>query len=268
MVQLDLSTIQKTQYEILLAVVDFCNRNQITYSLIGGTLLGSIRHNGYIPWDDDIDIVIPRDDYEKLKSLIRQGMFKHDFLRFVLPGDDGCVHPFIKVQDTRTILFDEKLEPEFKLCLNIDLFPLDHMPDNNLMHRICFTYNRILRTALATRISRGGIKKNALFVLVAKTVYCLYGGYRHLCSHIDNCARRMDRLFKNSKHVGNGSLPENMKDYYLADDIFPLDKHIFENQEFNIPHNYDAVLTGFYGDYMTPLAEGERARHDFTVYWR
>ena len=117
---------KKIELDILLAVADFCDKHNLTYFLAYGTLIGAIRHKGFIPWDDDIDIQMPRADYDKLIAT-----FEHENLKLVAPGTPMSKHSCVKIIDTRTV----KKEPHLKykagyLGIDIDVFPIDGAPSD------------------------------------------------------------------------------------------------------------------------------------------
>lgn len=265
---MDLKEVQAILYNLLCITADFCEEKNLEYHLCGGTLLGAIRHNGFIPWDDDIDIFLKREDYEKLKRYSKDGTFSHPYAKIMVPGDEGYPYPFIKVYDTRTYIIDEGKNPKFDICMNIDIFPLDHFADNNLKHKKDYLVNRVLRAALAVELVDSGLNLSAPVKAVARGINKMLGGYRGVCRVMDRTAGRMHKRNVRSHYAGDGPWPESMKDYFHMDHLYPLKKHIFVDREFWIPGNYDAVLSWFYGDYMTPPPPEKRARHSFKAYWR
>lgn len=266
--QLSLEDIQSAQYALLCDAVDFFDSNHIGYFLCGGTLLGAIRHNGFIPWDDDVDIFVPRDDYEQLKKLIAAGAYKHDFYQFRLPGQKGYGQPFIKMYDTRIRLEDKTVSDEYAMDLNIDVFPFDHMPDNEYLHKSHFLWNRVQRGVLVTKLLKTGLARSKPEQMIANFLGMLWGKCENISKKIDQAAVKMNDKYRNSHYCGNGPWPENMKDYYRVEWIYPYKKHVFVDREMNVPNNSHAFLTNFYGDYMTPPPEDKRARHFFTAFWK
>ena len=117
---------KKLELDILLAVADFCNKNNLTYFLAYGTLIGAIRHKGFIPWDDDIDIQMPREDYNKFIET-----FSHERYKTIAPGTPLSKHSFVKVIDTETVKIEahKKYKKGF-LGVDIDIFPLDGTPSD------------------------------------------------------------------------------------------------------------------------------------------
>lgn len=117
---LDAAQLKKVLFGILRDVHSFCERNGIRYCLYGGTLLGAIRHKGFIPWDDDIDIAMPRPDYERFCETYSSDRYSvHTF-----KTDPDYLMPFAKVCDDRTVLVENRY-PHISLGVNLDVFPLD-----------------------------------------------------------------------------------------------------------------------------------------------
>lgn len=261
--------IQMAEYEILCKVVDILEKNDLSYVLAGGTLLGSIRHGGFIPWDDDIDLLMPRDDYEKLKRIVEADGIQLENIKICLPGMDRYPFPFIKAIDLRTKVVDEYvIENRYPLSVWVDIFPMDHYPDKKMSHRMYYTIVRLLRIVLEVRTKdKDHMRGGSLIRAGLMCVHYILGGYQSIIKMIDRFAQSGNRKNSSSKHYGNGTWPENMKDYFSEESIFPLTKHIFETREFSIPLNYDLYLTQFYGDYMTPPPEESRKRHINEAYW-
>ena len=123
--------LRNIQLEILLEVDKFCCENGIRYSLCGGTLLGAVRHSGYIPWDDDIDIMMPRPDYERFIAIYKSEInCLVDFSR-----ERGFRETFVKIYRNGTLMVDELLGRE-AFGINIDLFPIDGVPEHDRMEYV------------------------------------------------------------------------------------------------------------------------------------
>ena len=119
--------LKEIQLEILKTIHDFCLQNDIRYSLAAGTLLGAIRHKGYIPWDDDIDIMMPRPDYERFCRIFPNYSKHYKIQNY--HTDDTYWYNFGKVIDTRTML----TEPGARTGVYVDVFIIDGLPDNEIV---------------------------------------------------------------------------------------------------------------------------------------
>ena len=129
MKQLTISEIQQIEYELLIQFDEYCHKNRITYFLSNGTLLGAIKYKGFIPWDEDIDVLVPREDYNRLINSFKD----NEQLRlFSYERNKNYRFPFAKLCDIHTIKEEYSYENSVNLGLNIDIFPLDYWK-NDLM---------------------------------------------------------------------------------------------------------------------------------------
>ena len=268
MKQIELSELRLLQLEMLQFVHDFCVENKISYSLSGGTLLGAVRHKGYIPWDDDIDIMMTRPDYERFYRLFNAQ--NHENYKFIFSNNEKqYFQPFGKVINQKTLLcehYDRKID---SLGVYIDVFPVDGLPENltqrqQYWKKIAKLKN--INTLLYEKSNKKekGLKKIIRFILF----YLLRILPANLFAKIINrCA--IKNPFESSEYVacsvfGYGQKEEVPKSIY--DKYVLLD---FENKKFFAMQGYDTYLKSLYGDYMQlPPAEKQIAKHDFEVYWR
>ena len=270
MVQIkEIREIQEIDYNILVQAVNFFNEHEIEYCLCAGTVLGAVRHNGFIPWDDDIDIYLPREDYDRFKEIVgKEGAnCINNYLSVKIPGDESYPFPYIKIFDNRIIVKDGMMRDKFAMSVGIDVFPMDHYPDSEKEHRRYFRNQRLLRLILGSQNIKLLSPKFYLARILGFLPYHLMGGYRKITVLMDTYAKKSNQKNKDSRHYGCGTWPESEREYFETDMIFPFEMHVFENAQYYIPGGYDAYLKNLYGDYMTPPPEDKRARHDFEAYW-
>lgn len=270
MKEIELKDFQKISLEMLKSIHTYCVENNINYSLGYGTLIGAIRHNGFIPWDDDIDIVMPRPDYERF---IRNFNGSYEYFRVLAPELDWNYYALhANVYDNRTLLVEPRSSHRgFEIGVKIDIFPLDGTPnDNNKYLSMCrkfYFYNRVLlakRRPLAYSIKESFCKTAE--VCVVKLLSSLFS-YSYLQKKIHEIATTHN--YDNSELVDNlvysayfgKRHPKVCYDNYIT---VP-----FENYKFMVASGYDLILRTIYGDYMKLPPEQQRVtHHTFKAYWR
>ena len=263
--QLSLREIQLAELDILSAFDEFCRQNQIKYSMAGGTLLGAVRHKGFIPWDDDIDVGMPRPDYEKFVELVSQQNYKLNEYYAVVPDRGrGANLPYLKIVDKRI-----SVPPDVGAKVDnlwIDVLPFDGCSSNRKKaqkllkkakhYRHIIVYNQFSMSRFK------GIKK---LVYIACALYAkIYG---------------LQRAIKNMyKLVNKNSLDKSEKMACIVWGLYGAGEIIsgnsfeqtveleFENKHFSAVHNWDEYLSGIYGDYMTPPPENKRNSHNLIAY--
>lgn len=261
---------QKTiMLDILDEVDKFCSQNNINYYLTYGTLLGAVRHKGFIPWDDDIDIVMSRGDYEKFCRSFNNG--RTDSLRLMsIDNTDGYYLLSAKVCDTRTLLI-EKVQNPVELGVYIDIFVNDYLSDDlkaakDLVHSNQRLFNLTKASIISDREGRAMYKQILLRFLRAVTKKI---DVQKVLKRIEKQSRKYEEM-TSSKYCGSiTSL------YYGEKEIMETkwwgkgEKLSFEGREFNVPSDYHSVLKTFYGDYMKlPPVEQRVTHHAYDVYWR
>jgi len=258
-----LDELKKIQLNILQDFSAFCEENGLTYFLAYGTLIGAIRHNGYIPWDDDIDLVMPRKDYEivlfeynKRDSVYKIGsIYNHDDYQF----------SHIKVGDTRTLLIDGGL----KSVVNIDVFPLDGLSNSRINRYKQLELCKILRLAVAYKRLHKNENHHWLkkFLIVVIKVVLTPFSIHFLIKKLDRIAKKYP-LETSSEAInivwGVYGKKEILKKTFFKSGMLRK----FENSQFKVPLAYDKILTNLYGKYMVmPPLHKRKTHHQFKAYW-
>ena len=275
MVEIGIIEQKKLELDILTYVAEFCDKNAITYFLCGGTMLGAVRHNGIIPWDDDIDIMLMRDDYERLIAEFP----KHDYFRIIDNRiDKDYPFAYATVNDIRTYKEESKLRSRFtkKLCVNIDVFPIDILPDDE-NRRITY-YKQIAWQGqiLKSCVDRFG-KGKGLWGTIRKNMAILYSRILEL-----SCFRKPEDVVENFRLLAQSHSSEKslyrgitaIAHYGIKETnqitAYGIEKHLFEGKMFNIISGYDIYLRQLYGDdYISlPPVEKQITHHVSNCYWR
>ncbi|SMC40324.1 lipopolysaccharide cholinephosphotransferase [Oscillospiraceae bacterium] len=259
--------IKQVELDIMLAFERLCKANGLYYVLCGGTLLGAVRHKGFIPWDDDIDVLMPRDDYNRLIDLVDIDLSVLPSHIKVVSWKDGALkYPFIKLIDTRTIIENKYVEDSGANNLWIDVFPIDGNPSEDDKLAQLFKKSLFYRKMLTTKLAKVGGGKTFVKKLLKPIVKVLLLPFSvaGLCQRIDSLAQSYK--FDGTDYIGGtvwGYGPCERVDRRKFMTPVQLE---FEGHMFNAPSNYDEYLSGLYKDYMQLPPENKRVTHEIDAY--
>lgn len=243
---------------------NFCEKEKLTYFAVGGTALGAVRHNGFIPWDDDIDVAMPRKDYERFLEMTKN---TNKFKPYVVESPSekkDFVYPYSKIYDTTTTLIENTCY-HTKRGIYIDVFPIDGM--GNTMEESIKNFKVVKKeiNLLCTRVCalRGTRKwyKNAAILLARCVPDCILSSLK-IIKKIDRLSKRYD--YDKCDFVAN--ICGNWGEKEIMEKKWVGKRKLLKFEELNIyvPENYDAYLSRMYGDYMQlPPEEKRCTHHDF-----
>lgn len=267
MKKIELEDIKKITKEILKDFDCVCRTNNIRYSIAYGTLLGAIRHNGFIPWDDDIDVIMPRPDFELFSDIWKEKLNPtHRFIS--IDNTREFMAPLAKIIDTRTVLKEEGHPSRIKIGVYIDIFVYDGMPSEENLQRKIYKRVNLLQRGWSFGECYNKEKTN-LFLRPIRLLCNQTNIARYISIYMNHFAKRY--AFESSEYMGN-----NMFGEYRD-----RSKYLFKSSEFNdlIDYNfdelvvlgfkeYDKFLSRWYGDYMQlPPKEKQVSNHDFCAWW-
>ncbi len=253
----ELEKVKKISIEMLDYFDSFCRQNGLTYFISCGTALGAVRHRGFIPWDDDVDVDMPIEDYNKLlKVWLKNGDKKKYFLQTKKTEPD-LIYPFYRLRLNGTTWTDIDCD-KYKIHwgIPIDIFPVWNAPKSNFFKKLqnrCHGYGDAASTYfLNHNISSKLIK--LIFRYVTHFFYAMVNVISCLSKKSDEC------YSPNDIPPGSGQYftPKNLR-------LPPIDME-FENLTLMGPRDADAYLTWKYGDYMTPPSETNRAGHTALIF--
>ena len=273
--KLSIQEVKEYQLAMLDYIDSLCEENQLTYSLAGGTLLGAIRHGGYIPWDDDIDLIMPRKDYESLLQLIisensRYQVMDHRY-------NKEYYYPFAKIVDSFTELNESGFRHINGYGVYIDIFPVDNVPqDKNERTRYVKKMEKMRKRFYKRLFAEFGEVQSVKVVDVRTAIVSCMNSFENLISSIHSCDEWINKiLFCASKYrtcetqyagvIVNGYYKE--KEIMEKKVFETVEKRKFENREYYCTKYYNIYLSKLYGDYMQLPPEDKRvSNHDYVAF--
>lgn len=272
---MDLSEVKEAALEMLIYVDSICERENLRYSIYYGTLLGAVRHGGFIPWDDDIDIVMPRPDYMKLLKILSK---EDDYILASPYNREKYRYTFSKLFNPKTKLVSEQVfnYEEKDMGVFIDIFPFDGLPDDlNKQKKIGKTMDG-LKLNFMNSLGMLYARSYSLFRSFAKIIlkYPMHrklvkqGGYNFWKNLYENKA--LEYPFETSNYCGHLEYVEFSKAVYPtswfdADNLVSIQ---YEGYNVKCIKNYDEFLSQYYGNYLELPPKNEQvSNHNYVAYW-
>ena len=259
--------LQLTELEILIELDRVCKEENLTYFLEGGTLLGALRHGGFIPWDDDIDVLMPREDYNRLIDVFREGKLKGYHLQCI-ETDPGYWNFFAKLRKNgTTFITKEERYVKSHQGVFIDIFPMEGIEQEHAEGiRKCDFWQPMLRSVLLRRVHmtvQGGSGKKEIVMKLLQGLMAPFSntalqhfGTRFLKSKPKQAA---DAYYRAPITRGD----KKMNRVWPFEKVYPTETLKFENHDFPVFHDYRWYLEQLYGNtYMELPPEEDRVTHE------
>lgn len=255
-----LKKLHKLELMILQDIDKICEENNLQYSLFGGSLLGAIRHGGFIPWDDDVDIIMPQKDYEKFLEIFKNNPNdKYELVNYENTPDYFLLFSKVMLKETK---FEEWWadQVEFTPRINIDVFALINTSENKYKRyyhlKMAHIYDRLFTMALIKlKIHHNPTK------FIANTIHGILRLFRIPPEFFKNRALKLFDKYKEDDCIYASNPTSTNVKVYERKDYFPPIRTKFEDIEVSIANNPDAILSIMFGDYMQLPPEEKRYNH-------
>lgn len=260
--EIKLEEIKKIELDILVKFDEFCRKENLKYYIFEGTLLGAVKYKGFIPWDDDIDVCMPREDYMILIDKLSKKPIKSLEL-FSVYNNQEYYYQYAKLINTKTILIEENQRKIQNYGLFIDIFPIDGIQGNEEKVKKYLSKQRtILNFISSIQVieMRSNSKIKKIIKKIVIPIIKLFG---------NKPIKRIDRTFINKNDATSEFVTKatNKGEYYRREWFKEQVEIEFEGKKFYAPIDYDKILRVKFGEYeKDPPKEKQVTHHNFTVY--
>lgn len=265
-----LRQLQLYELNLLKTFADICEKNNLRYYMIGGTMLGAVRHKGFIPWDDDIDIGMPREDYIRFLEIAQKSL-PHQYKILNYKKDKDYLRYFSRLVDTRVKIYNDSNTDTLIENAWMDIFPLDGTSNIGFVRNLQFLMlcvNRVMYHFSCfeqmVNLMRPGRPKYQQLIIKFGMKFKV-GRRRDSKAILDKIDRKLQRYsFDKSDYV------MNFFGAYVKKEVLPREwfgeakKYQFEDAMLNGPAEYDIYLRQFYGEYQIPPSDEHKDKHTIT----
>jgi len=255
-----LPVLHQVELRLMQTVIEICDAEAIDYFLIGGSLLGSIRHDGFIPWDDDIDIGMRRSEYQRFIAVANRHLDPNQFFLQTGATDPDYALSYMKLLDVNTYIEEKNNVNNAFKGVFVDIFPFDKIPADESLRRSQMLHYKLEDAAILLKLNYSFVKtplRNLMSRHTPQQLAEVNGrkqereGYMRLYEQSDS------RTYKNL-----ASQYDYDKEILSYQELTDLTTAPFESLTVKIPRAYDAILTRMYGDYMQlPPADQRVEKH-------
>ena len=258
-----LKKLQETEIEIAKEIIRICNNNDISYFSVGGTTLGAVRHNGFIPWDDDMDLGMQREDYNRFLQIASKQL-SEDFVlqHYSVEPKTPTYHAKVMKRDTLFVeSYAEKIDIPHGVF--VDVMPFDNIPtDERELKKYRHTVKKyhqlfIAKSVWKTSLTKG--KRKYLFTIIRSVLHVLMKPVPK-----EYLYKQLERELQKYNETETGKMSSRGLRAFECNktDVFPTKPHAFDTLMLQIPKNEDVILKQQYGDYMKLPPIHQRTGHE------
>ena len=269
--KIEIDELKELQYNMLLYFKSVCDKYDIKYIIAYGTLLGAVRHKGFIPWDDDIDVALLRKDYDRFVEVMKNE--QHEYYRFSNMINGERVHgPYGIMEDTRTQLKHDRFDAELLKDegVYIDIFPFDDIPSDMKIMKKVVNRQKMWKALNNLRITVKFPETDGIIKVLAKKmgrVFAKLIGTKTIFTNMQKAAKA--NYGQECTMAGDLMCDPRIKTCFKKEFFNETVDVQFENDYFKAPKAYDEYLRHCYGDYMQlPPVEERKAIHEYEFYWK
>lgn len=261
--KLTIEDIHSVTLELIEKLIQICDAIGINYYVAYGSLIGVVRHKGFIPWDDDVDLLMPRPDFDKLHDLLRKGNIR-PYYKLISLQMGNSFWPFAKIIDTRTYVKNEYSNVDQHLW--IDIFPMDGLPDDKEESDILLSKAEPLKKWINRCSATIGKGKGFVRSIVKIPMILFLRMYTP-----ERFGRKLDKLahqydFDKQEYIGGVAWSLGPNERMKKKEYLPYNDVEFCGKKFHAPACWKFYLTQIYGDYMQLPPESKRINHEFDAY--